>query len=207
MIIDVIWVINIILKFITPYDSGVGPEDRFYEIALKYLFPGFLCDVASTLTLLTNYNYYWMYYLKFLRVIYFPRSITILHDQLIDPIVKRCNVSKQARSNVQSIFSQFIILVTIMHMIACAWIFVGEKEGWGSWLTNPGFASVYTAKQNGDYSTIYITSLYWVVTTLTTVGYGDYYGTTQEEYIFTMIVEFIGILVFSIIMSTVNNFL
>ena len=63
-------------------------------------------------------------------------------------------------------------------MIACAWIFVGEKEEWGSWLTNPGFGSVYTAKQNGDYSTIYITSLYWVVTTLTTVGYGDYFGST-----------------------------
>ena len=29
MVIDVIWVINIFLKFITPYDSGVGPEDHF----------------------------------------------------------------------------------------------------------------------------------------------------------------------------------
>ena len=45
------------------------------------------------------------------------------------------------------------------------------------------------------------------MTTLTTVGYGDIYGTTNEEYIYTMIVEFIGILVFSIIMSTVNTFL
>ena len=29
MIIDIIWVINIVMKFITPYDSGVGPEDKF----------------------------------------------------------------------------------------------------------------------------------------------------------------------------------
>ena len=46
-----------------------------------------------------------------------------------------------------------------------------------------------------------------MVTTLTTVGYGDIYGKTEQEYIYTMIVEFIGILVFSIIMSTVNTFL
>lgn len=144
-----------------------------------------------------------MYYLKFLRAYYFPRSMNILH-RVINPIVNWCKISKQARSNVQSIFSQFIILFTIMHMVACGWIYIGEREGWGTWLTNDNFN---VSKANGDGTTIYITSLYWVVTTLTTVGYGDIYGTTEEEYIYTMIVEFIGILVFSIIMSTVNSFL
>ena len=45
------------------------------------------------------------------------------------------------------------------------------------------------------------------MTTLTTVGYGDIFGRSVEEYLYTMCVEFIGILVFSIIMSTVNTFL
>jgi hypothetical protein len=56
-------------------------------------------------------------------------------------------------------------------------------------------------------STKYITSIYWVVTTLTTVGYGDYKGFTTNEYIFTMVVEFIGILFFSVIMASVNDIL
>lgn len=38
-------------------------------------------------------------------------------------------------------------------------------------------------------SDVYITSLYWVVTTLTTVGYGDITGHSSEEYLFTMVVE------------------
>jgi hypothetical protein len=53
--------------------------------------------------------------------------------------------------------------------------------------------------------TKYITSFYWVVTTLTTVGYGDYKGFTNNEYIFTYIVEFIGILFFSIMMGSIND--
>jgi hypothetical protein len=36
---------------------------------------------------------------------------------------------------------------------------------------------------------IYITALYWVITTLTTVGYGDIKGLTYQEYLFTMAVE------------------
>jgi len=31
---------------------------------------------------------------------------------------------------------------------------------------------------------IYVSAIYWVITTLTTVGYGDYKGYTQQEYIF-----------------------
>jgi len=43
------------------------------------------------------------------------------------------------------------------------------------------------------------------VTTLTTVGYGDFKGFTTEEYIFTMLVEFCGILFFSIMMGSINE--
>ena len=52
---------------------------------------------------------------------------------------------------------------------------------------------------------MYITSFYWVVTTLTTIGYGDYKGFTINEYIYTMFVEFAGIAFFSFIMGSINN--
>ena len=144
-----------------------------------------------------------MYYLKFLRYWYFPRALSILASA-VEPLILRCNISKQARSNIQSVTAQFIMLYIVMHIIACAWIYVGERPVWGSWLRNDNFN---ISQSYHDATTVYITSIYWVVTTLTTVGYGDIYGTTEEEFIFTMVVEFIGILVFSIIMSTVNSFL
>jgi len=46
-----------------------------------------------------------------------------------------------------------------------------------------------------------------VVTTLTTVGYGDYKGYTVFEYFFTYIIEFVGIVFFSIMMGSINTIL
>lgn len=52
---------------------------------------------------------------------------------------------------------------------------------------------------------IYITSFYWVITTLTTVGYGDEKGYTTTEYIFQMVIEFLGIALFSFLMGSINT--
>ena len=92
-VIDVIWLMNILLKFLTPFEQDLQYADRFFDIARHYLFPGFILDVLSTLTILFDYQYKWMYYLKFLRGQYFSRALDILH-RAIDPIVTRCNMSK-----------------------------------------------------------------------------------------------------------------
>jgi hypothetical protein len=39
---------------------------------------------------------------------------------------------------------------------------------------------------------------------LTTVGYGDYYGITTNEMLFTMSVEFLGVFVFAYMMGNIN---
>ena len=44
---------------------------------------------------------------------------------------------------------------------------------------------------------LYVFSVYWVCTVVTTVGYGDYAGGTTLEYMFTISLEFLGIIVFA----------
>lgn len=52
---------------------------------------------------------------------------------------------------------------------------------------------------------IYINAFYWILTTITTVGYGDINGTTSPEIIFTMVVEFVGLTVFSFLTGTIST--
>ena len=58
-----------------------------------------------------------------------------------------------------------------------------------------------------DYSKyqIYIFSVYWVCTVVTTVGYGDYSGGTSLEYIVTIALEFCGMVVFALLQVSVNT--
>ena len=51
----------------------------------------------------------------------------------------------------------------------------------------------------------YITSVYFITTTITTVGYGDISGVNIYEKLFIIILQFIGILLFTLVKETVLN--
>jgi len=51
---------------------------------------------------------------------------------------------------------------------------------------------------------IYAKAFYFVLTTITTVGYGDITGKTTYEFLFSMIVEFVGLTFFSFLTGTIS---
>lgn len=83
-----------------------------------------------------------------------------------------------------SIYSVMFILA--VHWISCAWVRVE---------TIPGIND----------TDVYVKALYWTVTTLTTIGYGDITPTTMHGRIFTMLVMILGVGVYGIVIGNVTR--
>jgi hypothetical protein len=80
-------------------------------------------------------------------------------------------------------------LILLAHWLACGWINLR------------GFA------EDTDNVSKYITSLYWVIETLTTVGYGETTPLTNAQYIFAMIIMLVGVGTYGFIIGNVANIL
>ena len=87
----------------------------------------------------------------------------------------------------------------IIHCFVCFHIFIG-KHSFSNWLK-------LTNSENESLFFIYIESLYFLVTTLTTVGYGDITCKSFEERIFQIILLAVGSIFYSYIISTIGNFI
>ena len=90
------------------------------------------------------------------------------------------------------IFSIFAIL--FVHTISCLWIFLGAYNigsvSMDNWITVFDF-------NPDDMSQMYVIGVYWTITTITTVGYGDIYATNTPERIVATIIMVIGVIAFS----------
>ena len=98
----------------------------------------------------------------------------------------RLNVAKER------LFIFAIGSIIFLHTISCLWIYLGTYEnGDGDgWIAAFGF-------NHNDIGEMYTIGLYWTVTTITTVGYGDISATNTPERIVACIIMVIGVIAFS----------
>ena len=100
---------------------------------------------------------------------------------------------------------KFLVLMFILnHLIACGWIWTSYFQGFegNCWVVLNGVVDSSPAEQ-------YLRSIYWTVTTMTTIGYGDIAPHTNVEYAYTTIVMLLGASMYAYIIgniaSLVNN--
>jgi len=99
----------------------------------------------------------------------------------------------------------FLIFFVLCHLTACIWITFAKLEENGplTWINRGGFLDL-------DNSDMYITAMYFTVTTITTVGFGDISGGSSTEKILCIILMIIGVIAFSFatgsLSSLLNNF-
>ena len=92
-----------------------------------------------------------------------------------------------------------MIFLLFIHLFICLHIFFA-LQSYPNWIT-------YTNVANEPFIKKYITSFYFLITTLTTVGYGDIVCISTYERIFHIILLGIGTILYSFIVSKIGNYL
>jgi hypothetical protein len=89
------------------------------------------------------------------------------------------------------------------HVFACVWVLIGqfEETSYSNRWYQPDIDN------NLEAWTVYTNSFYFIVTTMTTVGYGDMSGSTTPERVFCVILMVIGVIVFSYISGSLASVL
>ena len=91
------------------------------------------------------------------------------------------------------------------HICTCFWITIASL---GDDPISENFKGTWLAKYYPDYNAkldLYMISLYWTITTITTVGYGDISGTNMVEMIFCCFVMIIGVIAYGFANGTLAS--
>lgn len=92
------------------------------------------------------------------------------------------------------LFGFIVTFMLVVHCVACTFIYIGYQDfelpesDRESWLCVP-----YNQFEDQSWHYIYAFAYYWIFEVVATVGYGEFTGSTNTEYGFTIFVEFLGV--------------
>jgi len=139
--------------------------------------------------------------LRALRMVRLLRMLRLLKvQQYIDDLEDRTGMNMQVLQIVKMVLG----LLYLMHLLGCFWFYVGHTPGYDtSWLAEYDGGSGLDAPTDVQY----LYSVYWALTTLTTVGYGDIVPTNNAERWYSLVSLLIGALVFGYMLSSIGDLL
>ena len=213
IIIDIIYILDIIINFFRAYqnfDENLILKSK--KIIANYLKTWFFFDFIQGIPFfsliqfhrksikLNNRNHYFkaldpMYniiliikILKVYKLLNYNSTISYLSEILSE---------SEIIDNYGSVISSIILSLLCLNVATCLYIFFGNNL-YNSWL-------IKLNMQDESYLYIFITSVYFVIVTITTVGYGDITGNTLPEILFQIFLLIIGTIAYSFIISYFSN--
>lgn len=213
--------LDIVFRFFRLPENKDASQISHYQIAIKQLKSGSLFfEVIATLPLYLFQRYKYdpckleednsssqtATIIKLVRLIRIKRIFTLLEMNRINKLVATL-FSNQTRSkkvvfslimkNIYSVFRLILLTVIITYFIGCFFYLVSgifKSE-------DPNFIDFYNLKDSPGYYQM-ITSCYFSITTLSTVGYGDLSPKSKPEMLLGIFIMLAGVAFFSYIMGS-----
>ena len=178
-------------------------------LASPFLIPDALVLIMSVTLILADEPKYAKYF-ELIRLAHFNEALFPVNWLVLSVT----NSGAKRAAQIKSLIRVFYAFVMLGHLFACMWIVLGfwhdDKpiEERDTWLYVNDFNGIgddgnTPLESNGA---MYIFAYYWVFTTLTTVGYGDYSAGNSREYLIVLIFEFTGFCYNAILISVMSSF-
>ena len=205
LLIDIIYIIDCFLCLFKGYKN-------FYEhliikpkkIMIHYLKTWFIIDFLQSIPFfsLIIYNIFSVKFtldykfeilllikvIKLFKLFYYNTTITNISESIS---------SNEIIDNYGGIVLTIFIILIILNIASCLFIFIG-KNSYPSWI-------IKINMQDDIYLEQYLTSIYFIIVTITTVGYGDITGITHNELFFQICLLIVGTIGYSFTISYISN--
>ncbi|XP_053087525.1 potassium voltage-gated channel subfamily H member 8 [Pangasianodon hypophthalmus] len=209
--VEILFIIDIMLNFRTTYVSTSGQvifDAR--QICIHYMTTWLIIDFVAALP----FDLLYAFNVSVVSVVHLLKTVRLL--RLLRLLQKMDRYSQHSTVVLTLLMSMFALLA---HWMACIWYIIGKKEmdsnvrttwdiGWlhelGKRLELPYSTVNGSANSGPSLRSVYIASLYFTLSSLTSVGFGNVSANTDAEKIFSICTMLIGALMHALVFGNVT---
>uniref|UniRef100_A0A674NVA7 Voltage-gated delayed rectifier potassium channel KCNH4 n=1 Tax=Takifugu rubripes TaxID=31033 RepID=A0A674NVA7_TAKRU len=206
IVVEMLFILDIILNFRTTYVSQSGQvvyESR--SICIHYVRTWFFVDLVAALP----FDLLYAFNITVTSLVHLLKTVRLL--RLLRLLQKLDRYSQYSAMVLTLLMSMFALLA---HWMACIWYMIGRKEietnetweiGWlhelGKRLETPYINSTLGGP---TVRSSYIAALYFTLSSLTSVGFGNVSANTDAEKIFSICTMLVGALMHALVFGNVT---
>ncbi|CAG9325585.1 unnamed protein product [Blepharisma stoltei] len=206
------FILDIFLSFNTAYYAKGHVVTSRKKIMMHYLKKWFLIDILATfpfdlivdshdLFRSNNNNVGVTTSFKVISILKFTPLIRIVKVKLLIGHLESFLGSSAVAASIQ-VIKLIVFALLVAHWCACMWFFICYDDAATTPITWVGLSY---QQGNDNIITLYVKALYFSITTVATVGYGDLKPYTTNEKLFCVCMLFIAVIIFSYVLSSISG--
>lgn len=207
MLVDIFFFVDILFCFNTAYVDPVTEvvvTDR-RKIAWNYIKLWFWIDLFSTIPFDTLVGLFVgddgsggdlaaLRLIKILRLTRMLKLLRVIKLSKVGKLIDAWNINP-ALVGVQKLLLQICFMA---HLVACFWHMLTLPNRSPNWISEFGYSDDPVTAQ-------YVSSFYWTISTMLTIGYGDISGTNGNERLYCIFTMLLGGVMFGAVISQVTR--
>lgn len=211
IVVDVLFFIDILVTLNTalpgPHKSLVTSRVHIFKVYLcgwllldlLSIFPFDLLDIDSTGA---NNLVRFMRLAKFVRLVRGTKMIRLVKYFAKSDSMQKVAELLEMYSGITRLVTTLYSVLLLVHLAACLWYFSARLSNFSpdTWVVRRGI-------QDSEPLVLYLSSFYWAITTLATVGFGDIHAHTEMEMCICMAWMMFGVGFYSVIVGTLSSML